>query len=82
MSSDRRRTAADRRQAERVPAVFAVKKLVGPNMQLCQATADACNRPVLAGPVEATAIGNLLMQAVAIGDILGVKSPAVEDEAR
>ena len=37
MSSDRRRTAADRRQAERVPAVFAVKKLVGPHMQLCQA---------------------------------------------
>ena len=37
MSVDRRRTAADRRQAERVPAVFAVKKLVGPHMQLCQA---------------------------------------------
>ena len=39
------------------------------NRQLCQATADACQRRVVAGPVEATAIGNLLMQAVAVGDI-------------
>jgi rhamnulokinase len=39
------------------------------NRQLCQATADACGRRVVAGPVEATAIGNLLMQAVATGDI-------------
>ena len=37
MSVDRRRTAADRRQAERVPAVFAVKKSLGRNVQLCQA---------------------------------------------
>jgi rhamnulokinase len=39
------------------------------NAQLCQATADACHRVVLAGPVEATAIGNLLVQAIAAGDI-------------
>jgi rhamnulokinase len=39
------------------------------NRQLCQATADACGRTVLAGPVEATAIGNLLVQAIAAGDI-------------
>ena len=32
-------------------------------------TADACNRRVLAGPVEATALGNLMMQAVAKGSI-------------
>jgi hypothetical protein len=37
MSADRRRSTADRRQAERVPAVFAVKKSVGRNVQLCQA---------------------------------------------
>src|SRR5262249_29701519 len=39
------------------------------NRQLCQMTANACQRRVLAGPVEATAIGNALMQAVAAGEI-------------
>jgi len=42
------------------------------NRQLCQATADACGRLVLAGPVEATAIGNLMMQALAAGDISSI----------
>jgi rhamnulokinase len=37
------------------------------NTLLCQLTADACNRPVLAGPVEATAIGNVLVQALGLG---------------
>jgi rhamnulokinase len=40
------------------------------NELLCQFTADACNRPVLAGPVEATAIGNVLLQAIGLG-VLG-----------
>ena len=39
------------------------------NRLLCQMTADACNRRVVAGPIEATAIGNLMMQAVASGDV-------------
>jgi len=39
------------------------------NKQLCQAAADACARRVVAGPIEATAIGNLMMQAVAAGDV-------------
>ena len=37
------------------------------NDLLCQLTADAVERPVLAGPVEATALGNVLVQARASG---------------
>jgi rhamnulokinase len=42
------------------------------NRQLCQAAADACGRHVVVGPIEATAIGNLMMQAVAAGDVASI----------
>jgi rhamnulokinase len=39
------------------------------NRFLCQMTADACNRLVVSGPVEASALGNVMMQAVATGHL-------------
>jgi rhamnulokinase len=41
------------------------------NSLLCQLTADACDRPVVAGPLEATGVGNLLVQAMADGQLEG-----------
>lgn len=41
------------------------------NRLLCQLTADRSGLPVLAGPVEATAIGNVLVQARAAGLVGG-----------
>ncbi len=49
-----------------------VVHLVGGGVQnelLNQFTADATGRPIVAGPVEATAIGNVLVQALAQGRI-------------
>ncbi len=37
------------------------------NELLCQLASDAMDRPVIAGPIEATAIGNLVTQAIATG---------------
>jgi len=42
------------------------------NQPLCQMTADACRRRVVAGPIEATAIGNIMMQAVAAGAVASI----------
>jgi rhamnulokinase len=41
------------------------------NALLCQLTADACELPVVAGPVEAAAYGNVLVQARAAGVLHG-----------
>jgi rhamnulokinase len=41
------------------------------NEPLCQLTADLCGRPLLAGPDEATALGNVLIQARAAGALGG-----------
>ncbi|MDO4574848.1 MAG: rhamnulokinase family protein [Planctomycetia bacterium] len=42
------------------------------NRQLCQAAANATGRTVVTGPVEATAIGNILMQAIADGAVADI----------
>jgi rhamnulokinase len=61
-------TALEDVTGDRVPGIH----IVGGgslNDYLNQATADASGREVMAGPVEATATGNLLAQAIACGTI-------------
>ncbi|MDB5085555.1 MAG: carbohydrate kinase, partial [Bacilli bacterium] len=51
---------------------FAGLHMVGGGIQnelLCQFTANALGRPVWAGPAEGSAIGNLLVQMMAMGEI-------------
>jgi rhamnulokinase len=53
-------------------ARFAALHVVGGGARapvLCQAIADAIGRPVIAGPVEAAALGNLIGQFVATGAV-------------
>ncbi len=60
----------------------------GKNSLLNQFTADACNRPVIAGPTEATALGNVLFQAKAaheiatLSDVRSVIRESFEHELR
>lgn len=46
----------------------------GRNALLCQMTADACGCPVVSGPAEASALGNVMLQAVATGHLDNVRS--------
>jgi rhamnulokinase len=71
----RYRWVADRLE-ELLGRRFPVLHIVGGGSQnplLCQFAADALNRPVLAGPVEATALGNVAQQAVAVGAIASLQ---------
>jgi rhamnulokinase len=54
------------------------------NALLCRLTADLCGREVLAGPVEATALGNVLVQARGAGELgsLGELREAAAASAR
>ena len=53
----------------RRPAVLHVVGGGSRNELLCQYAADACGVPVVAGPVEATAVGNVLLQAISSGRV-------------
>lgn len=70
------------RYAEQMRTALAATRLsvgavhvVGPgaaDAALCQHLADIAGRRVVAGPVEASAVGNVLAQALAAGEILSV----------
>ena len=42
------------------------------NVLLCQWTANACHRLVVTGPMEASAVGNLLVQLMTAGEVRGI----------
>jgi rhamnulokinase len=44
------------------------------NSLLCQITADTCRRLVVAGPAEASMLGNVMMQAITIGELANAGS--------
>jgi rhamnulokinase len=58
-------SAATGRQIDRIHIVGGGSQ----NELLCQMTANASKREVVAGPVEATAIGNIVIQAIASGEL-------------
>ncbi len=69
--SYRRAIAEACRVADRTVSVVHIVGGGSANGLLCQLTADACGVPVVAGPTEGTALGNLLVQARAMGALSG-----------
>ena len=53
----------------KVPETFHIIGGGARNKMLCQYAANACNMPVIVGPEEATALGNIMLQMIACGDI-------------
>lgn len=56
---------------------YAVLHMIGGGIQsqlLCQLTANACQKKVEAGPVEATVIGNIALQLLASGSIKDIQT--------
>ena len=43
------------------------------NRMLCQLAAEACGVPVIAGPTEAAALGNVMAQAIGSGELAGIE---------
>ncbi len=61
--------------SENTGKVFDVLHLLGGGTKdsfLCQMTADSLGFDVVAGPTEATAIGNIMLQLIALGEIEGI----------
>lgn len=68
-------TFALRQISEITGKSFSVLHLLGGGTKdglLCRMTADSLGIPVLAGPAEATALGNIMLQLIALGDIADV----------
>src|SRR5258708_32127926 len=58
----------ERLMGKRVPVIHVLGG-ASENALLHPLTADACDRPVLAGPSEATALGNVAVQAISSGQL-------------
>ena len=62
--------------SENTGKIFDVLHLLGGGTKdsfLCQMTANSLGIPVIAGPTEATALGNILLQLIALGDISSIE---------
>lgn len=57
---------------KRYPAVHIVGGGIK-DTHLCRLAANACGRPVKAGPTEASALGNIVVQLIASGDLRNIK---------